>query len=102
MSEGVELVLLIIVLVAVFILTRKFALWRAERTIEPILEDLKKRDARDESSAVNLSYAKRNMLWPGTHDFRVEGLKFLLARGLVEQTADGRFYLAEEDIKDRP
>ncbi len=102
MSEGVELVLLIIVLVAVFILTRKFALWRAERSIEPILEDLKKQGARDESSAVNLPYAKRSMLWPGTRDFRVEALKFLLARGLVEQTADGRFYLSKEDVKDQP
>lgn len=96
MSEAAPIAMWFIVLLAVYILTRKIGVWRAVSAGKSIIGELKQRGAHDPASAVELPDARRNMLRPGIRSFRPEGLRMLLIGEIVAMTPDERYYLKND------
>jgi len=93
MNETTEIIVGIGVLVAVYILTRHFHSWRYSRAYVFVINDLKKREALNPASAVELPYAKKSMLRMGTRDYRPKALEHLAMKQIIGMTAIGRYYL---------
>ena len=93
MNETVEIVVGICVLVAVFILTRHFHSWRYSRAYVFIMDDLKKREAVNPASAVELPYASKSLFRMGSRDYRPKALEHLAIKQIIGITATGRYYL---------
>ena len=98
MSETTQLILGITLLIVVFTLTRKYHAWRIKRAYIFIINDLKNRGAHSVSSAVELSYAKRNLLRLGLRQHHPQALNHLIMQGMVAKTEDGRYYLIQKNI----
>ncbi len=92
MSETVQIIIGLILLVGVYILTQAVVGWRIRRTSKNILRDLDHKKAFDPAAAVELPYAKRNIFKIGLRDFRPKALEALVQAGLVGMTA-GKYYL---------
>ena len=101
MNETVEIIVGIGLLVAVYILTRHFHSWRISKTYIFIINDLKKREALNPASAVELPYAKKSMLRIGTRDYRPKALEHLAMKQIIGMTENGRYYLIEK-VEDLP
>ncbi|EFK11650.1 conserved hypothetical protein [delta proteobacterium NaphS2] len=93
MSETMQIVLGICVLVAVYIFTRQFHAWRFSKTYRFIINDLQEKGALNPDSAVDLPYAKKSMLRIGTRDYRPKALEHLAMKRIVGMTENGRYYL---------
>jgi hypothetical protein len=100
MSETTQIIVGIIVLIGVYILTRRFHAWRLQRTYLFIIRDLKKKEAFESGSAVNLPYAKVQLFRVGTRDYRPKALEHLALHGIVCQTPDGKYYLKDRNTPD--
>ena len=98
MSEGVQIVIGIIFLVIVYILTRYGIAWKMQRVAKEIIEDLKRKRATDEGSAVSLPYEKTNFLHIGMRDYRPKVLASLVQEGYVGRTEDGKYFLQLPDF----
>lgn len=98
MSDTAELIIGIGVLILVFVLSRKFHAWRFRRAYRFIIDDLKKKAAYSAHSAVELPYAKRNILRIGTRQHRPQALDHLVMEKIVGKTEDGRYYLIQKHI----
>jgi hypothetical protein len=98
MSETTQLVVSIAALIAVIALTRKYHAWRIKRAYIFIIDDLKNKGAYSVSSAVDLPYAKRNLLRMGLRQHQPQALDHLIMQNIVAKTEDGRYYLIQEDI----
>ena len=68
MSETGRTIFAICILIAVYILTRKFHAWRMRQTYLSIVKDLEKNEALDPSSAIELPYAKKGVFRIGMRD----------------------------------
>ena len=97
MSETSELIIGIGVLILVFVLSRKFHAWRFKRAYLFIIDDLKKRAAYSAHAAVELPYAKRNLLRMGARQHRPQALEHLIRENFVGKTEDGRYYLIQKN-----
>lgn len=95
MSETNQIISGILLLILIFIFTRKVSAWRVKRAIIGIIKDLERHSAVDPSSAVVLTYARTQLFRFGTRDFRPKALESLVASGVVGLTEDGRYYLKE-------
>ena len=93
MNETVEIIVGIGVLVAVYILTRHFHSWRYSRAYVFIMDDLKKKDAVNPASAVDLPYASKSLFRMGSRDYRPKALEHLAMTQAIGITATGRYYL---------
>ena len=93
MSETIQILLGIILLLLVFFLSRLIMGWRIRRACEHIMKDLENRDAVDPFSAAELPYAKVAFLRFGLRDFRPKALGYLVQHGIVGMTPDGKHYL---------
>jgi hypothetical protein len=104
MNDTLQIVVGIGVLAAVYILTRHFHSWRFSRTYLSIINDLKKREALNPASAVELPYAKKSMLRIGTRDYRPKALEHLAMKQIVGVTGSGKYYLMTDpkDLPDHP
>ena len=80
-------------LIAAYILSRFGVQWRMNRACIFIVKDLERKEALGPSSAVALSYEKKNPLSIGIRDFKPKALTDLVAAGIVGKTAEGRYYL---------
>jgi hypothetical protein len=98
MSETTELIVGIALLIAVIALTRKYHAWRMKRAYIFIIEDLKDKGAYSAHSAVDLPYAKRNLLRMGLRQHHPQALGHLIMQNIVAKTEDGRYYLIEKNI----
>ena len=98
MSETSELIIGIGVLILVFVLSRRFHVWRFKRAFLFIIDDLKKRAAYSAHSAVELPYAKRNLLRMGARQHRSQAIEHLIRENIVAKTEDGRYYLIQKNI----
>ena len=98
MSPNTELIIAIGVLIVVFILSRKFHAWRFKRAYHTIIEDLKKKAAYSDHSAVELPYAQRTILRLGGRQIAPQALEFLIRENIVGQTEDRRYYLIQKNI----
>lgn len=98
MSEATELIIGIGILIFVVGLTRKFHAWRFKRAYIFIIDDLKKKAAYSDHSAIELPYAKRNLLRMGARQHRPQALEHLVQENIVGKTEDGRYYLIQKNI----
>ena len=98
MSQNTELIIGIGVLIVVFVLSRRFHAWRLKRAYLFIVEDLKKKAAYSDHSAVELPYARRNILRMGARQHGPQALELLVRENIVGQTEDGRYYLIQKNI----
>lgn len=98
MSENEKLILAICLLIGVYFLSRKFQVWRIKRTYIYIINDLKKKDALDTSSSVELPYARKKFFRFGTKDFRPKAVEYLVLGNIVGKTENGKYYLKKKDI----
>jgi hypothetical protein len=98
MSETTQLIVSIAALIAVIALTRKYHAWRIKRAYIFIIDDLKNKGAYSVSSAVDLPYAKRNLLRMGMRQHHPQALDHLIMENIVAKTEDGRFYLIQQSI----
>jgi hypothetical protein len=99
MSENIELILGIGVLILVFVLSRRFHAWKIKRAYIFIIEDLKKLGAFDPASAVDLSYARNAMFRIGYKDHRPTALKHLISGNIVGNTTDEHYYLIDKNMQ---
>ena len=98
MSETTELILGIGALIVVITLTRKYHAWRFKRAYVFIIDDLKNKGAYSAHSAVDLPYAKRNLLKMGLRQHHPQALDYLILENIVVKTEDGRYYLNPRNI----
>ena len=98
MSETTELILGIGALIVVITLTRKYHAWRFKRAYVFIIDDLKKKGAYSAHSAVDLPYAKINLLKMGLRRHHPQALDYLILENIVIKTEDGRYYLNPRNI----
>ena len=101
MSETIQIIIGLIVLVAVYALTQVVVGWRIRRTARAIILDLDRRKALDPASAAELPYERRNLLHIGLRDFRPKALAALVQGEIVCRTETGRYYLKKKmhDLK---
>lgn len=97
MSETGQIVIGVCVLVAVYILTRRYHAWRMARAFNGIIRDLEQKEAVNPSSALDLPYARPNMFRFGTRDYRPKVLQYMTAHNIVGVTGDGRYYLLNRE-----
>jgi hypothetical protein len=98
MPETMELIVGIAALIAVITLTRRYHAWRIKRAYIFIIDDLKKNGAYSAHSAVDLPYAKRNLLKMGMRQHHPQALDHLIMENIVGKTEDGRYYLVQENV----
>ena len=96
MSDITQIISGILLLVLVFVLTRKVSAWRIKRAFFAIIRDLESVSAVNPGSAVLLPYAKTSLFRFGARDFRPKALEHLISSGVVGLTDDGRYYLKEK------
>lgn len=96
MSETVQIIIGLIVLVAVYALTQMVVGWRIRRTARAIVLDLERRKALDPASAAELPYERRSLLHIGLRDFRPKALAALVHGEIVGRTETGRYYLRKK------
>ena len=96
MSESTQIIVGVILLIGVYLLTRKFHAWQMRRAYTTVLKDLEQREAFDPSSAVELPYAKVGIFRMGTRDYRPKAIQYMTqTTGVAVMTADGKYYLRE-------
>lgn len=98
MSETTELILGIGALILVITLTRKYHAWRFKRAYVFIIDDLKKKGAYSAHSAVDLPYAKKNLLKMGLRQHHPQALDYLILQNIVGKADDGKYYLIQKNI----
>jgi hypothetical protein len=98
MSDTTELILGIAVLIVVIILTRRYHAWRIKRAYIFIIDDLKNKGAYSDNSAVDLPYAKRNLLKMGLRQHHPQALDHLIMENIVGKTEDGRYFIVKENV----
>jgi hypothetical protein len=87
MSETLQIVIGIVLLVGVYILTQMVVGLRIKRAARGVVRDY------DPATAAVLPYAKPNLLRIGLRDFRPKALGALMQGQVVAQTPDGKYYL---------
>ena len=98
MSDKIELILGIGVLIIVIILTRRYHAWRFKKSYFFIINDLKKKGAYSAHSAVSLPYAEKNILRMGLRQHHPQVLQQLVLENIVARTEDRRYYLNQHNI----
>jgi len=93
MNETIQIIFGIIFLFMIFLLSRMIMGLLIKKAAKYIIEDLKKNNACDPSSAITLPYAKENYFKIGRRDFRPKTLAYLVSNNIVGKTEDNRFFL---------
>lgn len=94
-NQDLKLILLIGIMIAVYMFTRRVMVWRMSRAAGRIVEDLRDQEAFDHASAVKLPYAEPSWAKFGLRDYEGKALHGLVAVGAVVKTDDGRHFLKE-------
>ena len=93
MSETMQIILGIGIMLIVIVLTRRYHAWKIKKAYLFIIEDLKAKGAFDLKSAVDLPYGRRNILRIGLKDHRPTALKSLVLDKIVGVSEDGKYFL---------
>ena len=101
MSETVQIVIGILLLVGVYIFTQMVVGFRIKRAARGIVRDLDFKKACSAESAIELPYAKSNLFRIGLRDFRPKAIDALIQGEIVGRTAAGKFYLKKR-LEDLP
>ena len=102
MTEAVQIIGGILLVIVVFILSNKFQGYKVGKAFRFIVQDLRNQGATDPDSAINLPYAAKSIFKMGLKDYRPKTLNYMVMEGIVSGTADGRFYLNEEKLEGTP
>jgi hypothetical protein len=95
MFETVKIVLMVLLIIGAFILSRLIAGWQMNRAGQFIIRDLEKRRAFDPESAVVLPYCKRQMFRLGLKDYRPHVIGQLVTHDVVRLAEGEKYYLSE-------
>jgi hypothetical protein len=95
MSETVKVVLMVLLTVGAFIISRLIAGWQMNKAGESIIRDLEKKKAFDPESAVELPYCKTRMFRLGLKDYRPQAMGQLVSHGVVRLLEGEKYYLCE-------
>lgn len=101
MSESTQIIVGVILLIGVYMLTRRVHAWQMRRAYTNVIKDLEQKEAFDHSSAVELPYAKVGLFRMGTRDYRPKAVQYMTQTGVAVMTADGKYYLRERDSETR-
>jgi hypothetical protein len=93
MSETVQVIIGIILLVGVYILTQMVVGYRIKRAARGIVRDLDLKKAYSPESAIELPYAKANLFRIGLRDFRPKAVDALVQGGILSRTPTGKYFL---------
>ena len=96
MAENFRLILLILLLLGVFVLSKKFQGWRVERASSHVVNDLIQKGALNPSTAVELPYAKVSLYHIGLRDFRPKAVEYLILGNVIGLTDEGKYYLKKK------
>jgi hypothetical protein len=58
-----------------------------------IIRDLRKQEAFDPVTAIDLPYAKQNPLRIGMRNYPAKAIEFMITEGVVGKTGNGKYYL---------
>jgi hypothetical protein len=97
-SETGEIVFALCLLIVVYVLTRKFHMWRIKNTYMSIIKDLENKKALDPPSAVELPYSQTPLWRLGTRDYRPKALQYLISSRVVGMTDSGKYYLKNRNV----
>jgi hypothetical protein len=92
-NEIIQIIVGLLFLAVVYIVTRYGIFWRIKRACAFTVNDLERRNAFDEKSAVELHYAKSHPFRIGMRDFRPKAVEYLLSQGVIGITSEGKYYL---------
>lgn len=95
MSETLMTILMIFVFIGAVYLAMRISGWKMKRACDAIILDLKYKKALDPASAVELPYAKGQLVNIGLRDYRPKALEELLKQDVVRMLEGGRYYLRE-------
>ena len=95
MSETVKVVLMALLTIGAFMLSRYIAGWQMNRAGKSILRDLKEKKAFDSESAVALPYCKSRMFRVGLRDYRPRVMEQLVKHDVVRILEGEKYYLRE-------
>ena len=95
MSETVQIIIGILLLVGVYILTQVVVGYRIKRSARGVVRDLDFKKAYNPESAIELPYAKSNLFRIGLRDFRPKAVDALVQGGIIDRTAAGHYFLAK-------
>jgi hypothetical protein len=93
MSETVQIIIGILLLVGVYIFTQMVVGYRIKRAARGIVRDLDFKKAYSAGSAIELPYAKSNLFRIGLRDFRPKAVSALVQGGIIAQTPSGKYFL---------
>jgi hypothetical protein len=96
MSETVKIILLLLLTIGAFILSRYIAGWQMNKAGKFIIGDLKKKRAFDPASAVELPYCKKQLFRLGLKDYRPQVMQQLLQHDVVRILEGEKYYLNEK------
>ena len=95
MSETVQIVIGILLLVGVYILTQAVVGYRIKRAARGVVRDLDFKKAYSAETAIELPYAKSNLFRIGLRDFRPKAVAALAQGRIITQTATGKYFLTK-------
>ena len=98
MSETIQIIMGIGIMLIVIVLTRRYHAWKIKKAYLFVIEDLKTKGAFDLKSAVDLPYGRRSMLRIGLKDHRPTALKSLVLDKIVAISVDGKYYLLDKAL----
>lgn len=90
-----NLLLFILAIVVFMIGAVYFSSRRMKKACEHITDDLKRKQAADPASAIDLPYCKRQLLHFGLRDYHPDALQFLVRHDCVRVSEEGKFYLGK-------
>ena len=96
MTETVQVILALIIMVMVFILAKRFQGMKINRAFRIIINDLKQQGALSHSTAVTLPYATTTFFRIGLRDYRPKAVFYLVQSGIVGMTENKKFYLKKD------
>jgi hypothetical protein len=96
MSETIQVIVGIILLVGVYILTQMVVGYRIKRAARGIVRDLDLKKAYSAESAIELPYAKANLFRIGLRDFRPKAVDALVQGGILSRTSTGKYFLKKK------
>ena len=98
MSETVEIIFGVGVLLAVITLIRKYHAWRVKRGCIHIVEALKAQGAFDAKSAIDLPDAQKSLLKMGVRDHQSMALDHLVVDNIIGVSEAGKYYLKDRTL----
>ena len=93
MVENIRLILLILLLLGVFVLSKKFQGWRVQKACSYVVNDLIQKGALNPNSAADLPYAKVSLYHIGLRDYRHKAVEYMMLGNIIGLSDEGKYYL---------